>query len=145
MLLCLYRKLINTHTSFNSVSQPVAMDAQNNSLHIAIFPWFAMGHLIPCLHLSNKLAQRGHRISFFVPKRTQAKLQHLNLHPHLITFIPITVPHVEGLPHDAETTSDVPFSLFSHIATALDRTEKDIEPLLMKLKPQIVLFDFQHW
>nr|WMW23661.1 apiosyltransferase [Glycyrrhiza inflata]WMW23662.1 apiosyltransferase [Glycyrrhiza glabra] len=114
-------------------------------LHIAMFPWFAMGHLTPCLHLSNKLAQRGHKISFIVPKRTQTKLQHLNLHPHLITFVPITVPHVDGLPHDAETTSDVPFSLFTLIATAMDRTEKDIEHLLRELKPQIVFFDFQHW
>ncbi|XP_020237142.1 UDP-glycosyltransferase 79B30 [Cajanus cajan] len=114
-------------------------------LHIAIFPWFAMGHLTPTLHLSNKLAQRGHRISFILPKRTQTKLQHLNLHPHLITFVPITVPRVDGLPHDAETTSDLPLSLFPLLATALDRTEKDIELLLRDLKPQIVFFDFQHW
>src|ERR1044072_3602719 len=120
------------------------MDAPNNSLHIAMFPWFAMGHLTPFLHLSNKLAQRGHRISFLTPRRTQSKLQHLNLHPHLITFIPITVPHVEGLPPNAETTADVPFSLGPHIATALDLTEKDIKPLLRDLNPQIVLFDFQH-
>ncbi|XP_057450503.1 cyanidin 3-O-galactoside 2''-O-xylosyltransferase FGGT1-like [Lotus japonicus] len=115
------------------------------SLHIAMFPWFAMGHLTPYLHLSNKLAKRGHKISFFIPKRTQAKLQHLNLHPNLITFIPITVPHADGLPHNAETTSEVPFSLFSNLATALDHTEKDIEPLLRVLNPQIVFFDFQHW
>ncbi|KAJ1377388.1 UDP-glucuronosyl/UDP-glucosyltransferase [Sesbania bispinosa] len=122
------------------------MDAPPSSpLHIVMFPWFAMGHLTPCLHLSNKLAKRGHRISFFVPKRTQTKLQHLNLHPNLITFVPINVPLVDGLPHDAETTSDVPFPLFSLIATAMDRTEKDIELLLRDLKPQIVFFDFQYW
>ncbi|KAJ1377384.1 UDP-glucuronosyl/UDP-glucosyltransferase, partial [Sesbania bispinosa] len=114
-------------------------------LHIVMFPWFAMGHLTPFLHLSNKLAKRGHKISFFVPKRTQTKLQHLNLHPNLITFVPITVPLVDGLPHEAETTSDVPFSLFPLIATAMDRTEKDIELLLRDLKPQIVFFDFQYW
>nr|WMX26798.1 UGT79B143 [Astragalus propinquus] len=114
-------------------------------LHIAIFPWFAMGHFTPLLRLSNKIAKRGHKISFIIPKNTITKLQHLNNHPHLITFIPITVPHVDGLPHDAETTADVPFSLFSLIATAMDNTEKDIEILLMDLKPQIVLFDFQYW
>ncbi|XP_004487587.1 cyanidin 3-O-galactoside 2''-O-xylosyltransferase FGGT1 [Cicer arietinum] len=114
-------------------------------LHIAMFPWFAMGHFTPFLHLSNKLAQRGHKISFFIPKKTLNKLQHLNLHPHLITFFTINVPHVDGLPHGAETTSDVPFPLFPLIATAMDQTEKDIELLLKELKPQIVFFDFQHW
>jgi len=120
------------------------MDAPS-PLHIAMFPWFAMGHFTPYLHFSNKLAIRGHKISFFIPKNTLNKLQHLNLHPNLITFFPITVPHVNGLPHDAETTSDVPFSLFSLIATAMDQTEKDIELLLKELKPQIVFFDFQYW
>ncbi|MCH90714.1 anthocyanidin 3-O-glucosyltransferase, partial [Trifolium medium] len=64
-------------------------------LHIAMFPWFAMGHFTPYLHFSNKLA--------------------------------IRVPHVDGLPHDAETSSDVPFSLLPLIATAMDQTEKQVE------------------
>ncbi|WJX68768.1 anthocyanidin 3-O-glucoside 2'''-O-xylosyltransferase [Trifolium repens] len=82
-------------------------------LHIAMFPWFAMGHITPYLHLSNKLA--------------------------------IRVPHVDGLPHDAETTSDVPFSLFSLIATAMDHTEKQVEVLLRELEPKVAFFDFQYW
>nr|KYP45067.1 Anthocyanidin 3-O-glucosyltransferase [Cajanus cajan] len=115
------------------------------SLHIAMFPWFAIGHLTPYLHLSNKLAKRGHRVSFFIPKRTQAKLEQFNLYPHLITFYPINVPHVDGLPHGAETTSDVSFPLVPLIMTAMDRTENDIELLLLHLKPQIVFFDFTYW
>ncbi|KAJ1416412.1 UDP-glucuronosyl/UDP-glucosyltransferase [Sesbania bispinosa] len=114
-------------------------------LHIAMFPWFAMGHLTPFLHLSNKLAKRGHRISFFIPKRTQAKLEQFNLYPHLITFFPINVPHVDGLPHGAETTSDVSFSLAPLIMTTMDCTEKDIELLLIELNPQVVFFDFTYW
>ncbi|CAJ1956744.1 unnamed protein product [Sphenostylis stenocarpa] len=55
------------------------------------------------------------------------------------------VPHVEGLPHGAETTSDVSFSLGPLIMTAMDRTERDIELLLIELKPQIVFFDFTYW
>ncbi|XP_057450513.1 cyanidin 3-O-galactoside 2''-O-xylosyltransferase FGGT1-like [Lotus japonicus] len=86
-------------------------------MHIAMFPWFAMGHLTPFLHLSNKLAKRRHKISFFIPTRRQAKLELFNLYPHLIAFFPVNVPHVEGLPHGAETTSDVPFSLVLLIMT----------------------------
>ncbi|CAL0331017.1 unnamed protein product [Lupinus luteus] len=99
-----------------------------------------MGNLTPYLHLSNNLARRGHTISFFIPKRTQTKLQPLNLHPYLITFF---APHVHGLPHHAETTTDVPFSLFTLIATVIDQTKKDIELILKKLKSQLVFFDFQ--
>ncbi|XP_047172536.1 cyanidin 3-O-galactoside 2''-O-xylosyltransferase FGGT1-like [Vigna umbellata] len=117
----------------------------SSSLHIAMFPWFAMGHLTPYLHLSNKLAKRGHKISFFIPRRTQSKLEQFNLFPDLITFYPIDVPHVEGLPLGAETTSDVSFSLGPLIMTAMDRTERDIELLLVELKPQIVFFDFTYW
>ncbi|KAK7290830.1 hypothetical protein RIF29_05555 [Crotalaria pallida] len=124
------------------------MDSSSSSsspFHIAMFPWFAMGHLTPFLHLSNKLAKRGHKISFFTPKKTQSKLDQFNLHPHLITFYPINVPHVEGLPHGAETTSDVSLSLGPLIMTAMDRTEKDIGLLLTELKPQVVFFDFTYW
>ncbi|BAT92383.1 hypothetical protein LR48_Vigan05g141700 [Vigna angularis] len=117
----------------------------SSSLHIAMFPWFAMGHLTPYLHLSNKLAKRGHKISFFIPRKTQSKLEQFNLFPDLITFYPINVPHVEGLPLGAETTSDVSVSLVTLIMTALDRTERDIELLLVDLKPQIVFFDFTYW
>ncbi|XP_027340364.1 UDP-glycosyltransferase 79B30-like [Abrus precatorius] len=117
----------------------------SSSLHITMFPWFAMGHITPYLHLSNKLAKRGHKISFIIPKRTQSKLDQFNLYPNLITFFPINVPRVEGLPQDAETTSDVSFSLAPLIMTAMDLTERDIELLLIQLRPQIVFFDFTHW
>ncbi|KAJ7981535.1 Glycosyltransferase [Quillaja saponaria] len=114
-------------------------------LHIVMYPWFALGHLIPYLQLSNKLAKKGHKISFFIPRKTQAKLEPFNLYPNLITFIPITVPHVDGLPLGAETTADVPYCLFPHIMTAMDLTENNIEHLLHDIKPSIVFFDFTHW
>ncbi|XP_050106316.1 cyanidin 3-O-galactoside 2''-O-xylosyltransferase FGGT1-like [Malus sylvestris] len=115
------------------------------SLHIAMYPWFAMGHLTPYLHLSNKLAERGHRISFFVPTKTQQKLQALNLHPHLISFIPITVPHVDGLPPGAETTNDVPFPSYSLLMTAMDLTQPAILQAICELNPDFVFFDFTPW
>ena len=123
----------DTLQAYNSVY--CTMDADAAPLHIAMYPWFAMGHLTPFLHLANKLAKRGHKISFFIPRRTQAKLEDLNLHPNLITFVPINVPHVEGLPYDAETTSDVPSSLFPLIATANYFHEIPILSLLSHLHP----------
>ncbi|PON97371.1 UDP-glucuronosyl/UDP-glucosyltransferase [Trema orientale] len=114
-------------------------------MHIAMYPWFAFGHITPFLHLSNKLAQRGHRVSFLIPPKTESKMRHLNLFPDLITFYPITFPLVDGLPSGAETTNDVPFSLISHIMTAMDKTQAEIQLLLRDLKPDFVLFDFAYW
>ncbi|KAK2350974.1 cyanidin 3-O-galactoside 2''-O-xylosyltransferase FGGT1 [Trifolium repens] len=116
-----------------------------SSLHIAMFPWFAMGHLTPYLHLSNKLAKRGHKISFFIPKKTQIKLEQFNLYPNLITFYPLNVPQIQGLPIGAETTSDVSLSLGPLIMTAMDQTQPQIELLLTQLNPKIVFFDFTFW
>lgn len=114
-------------------------------LHIAMYSWFAFGHLTSFLQLANKLAQRGHKISFFLPTKTQQKLTPHNHHPHLITFIPIAVPAVEGLPSGAETTADVPYEARSLIMAAMDLTQDTIESLLSQLKPDLVFFDFTEW
>jgi len=126
-----------------SSSDIAAMDSP--SLHIAMFPWFAMGHLTPYLHLSNKLAKRGHKISFFIPKKTQTKLEQFNLYPNLITFYSLNVPHIHGLTFGAETTSDVSFSLGPLIMTAMDQTQPQVELLLTQLNPKIIFFDFASW
>ncbi|KAJ0044713.1 hypothetical protein Pint_04647 [Pistacia integerrima] len=73
-----------------------------------MFPWFAIGHMTPFLHLSNKLAEKGHAITFLLPPRAQKHLQHFNLHPNLITFHPLTIPHVDGLPPGAEMAWEDP-------------------------------------
>ncbi|KAL8108655.1 hypothetical protein AgCh_024930 [Apium graveolens] len=121
------------------------MEAPTPSLHIGMYPWFAFGHLTPFLHVANKLAKQGHRVSLIIPTKAQPKLQHLNLHPDLITFIPIVVPHVQGLPPGSETTFDVPSSLYSLLVTAMDETKDLVEGLLRDLKVDIVFFDFSYW
>lgn len=117
----------------------------SKALHIAMYPWFALGHLTAFVHFSNKLAERGHRVSFFLPKKTQSKFETFNLHPDLITFIPITVPHVDGLPTGTETTTDVPFPLHPLLMTAMDLTEHVIKDHLRILNPHFIFFDFTHW
>ncbi|OUZ99994.1 UDP-glucuronosyl/UDP-glucosyltransferase [Macleaya cordata] len=116
-----------------------------SSFHIAMYPWFALGHLTPFLNFSNKFAERGHRISFFLPSKTQLKLEHFNYHPNLITFFPLTVPTIEGLPPGSETTSDVPVALHHLLMTAMDSTKPQLESALRELKPDFIFFDFTHW
>ncbi|KAL5831279.1 hypothetical protein ACOSQ4_016633 [Xanthoceras sorbifolium] len=115
------------------------------TLHIAMYPWFSMSHINAFLQLSNKLAERGHTISFLLPAKTQAKFEPFNLQKHHITFIGITVPSVDGLPPGAETTADVPFTLHSLVMTAMDRTEPAIEAVVSEIKPHFILYDFTHW
>ncbi|XVF27571.1 hypothetical protein REPUB_Repub14bG0119900 [Reevesia pubescens] len=114
-------------------------------LHIAMYPWFAVGHITSFLHLSNKLAERGHKISFFLPTKTQSKFEPFNLHPDLITFIPIEVPHIDGLPFGIETTADIPLSLQPLLVDAMDHTEPAIEASLSEFKPHFLFYDFASW
>ncbi|KAH1120857.1 hypothetical protein J1N35_004017 [Gossypium stocksii] len=102
----------------------------HSKLHIAMFPWVAYGHFIPFLHLSYKLAHNGHQISFFVPKGVQPKLENMNQYPNLIQFFPLLIPHVDGLPPGAETTSVVPMNQQKYLAFAVDQTRDQVEGIL---------------
>ena len=119
--------------------------AKSRELQIAMFPWFAFGHMIPFLHLSNELAERGHKITFFVPRKAQSKLEHLNSHPRLITFHPLIVSPVDGLPPGTETASDIDRSLAHLLVIAFDRTRDQVEAALRTLNPHILFYDFAYW
>ncbi|OIV92437.1 hypothetical protein TanjilG_25167 [Lupinus angustifolius] len=122
------------------------MAEQNSSkLHIAMYPWLATGHATPFLYLSNELAKRGHKITFFIPKKGQLQLQHLNHFPKLITFNIVQIPHVEGLPLDTETASEIPISLNHLLVIGMNRTCDQVEKALSAMKPDIVLYDTAHW
>ncbi|KAG4213475.1 hypothetical protein ERO13_A01G059700v2 [Gossypium hirsutum] len=116
-----------------------------SKLHIAMFPWVAYGHFIPFLHLSNKLAHKGHKISFILPKGVQPKLENRNQYPNLIQFVPLVIPHVDGLPPGAETTSVVTLNQQKYLAFAVDQTRDQVEGILEALKPDMVFYDFWFW
>ncbi|CAB4278139.1 unnamed protein product [Prunus armeniaca] len=77
------------------------------------------------------------------------KLQHLNLHPYLITFCPITVPHVEGLHEGIEFASKVPTALIHLFCVALDQNRKKIQAILKASfhdhKINMIFYYFVHW
>ncbi|GAB2209379.1 hypothetical protein Droror1_Dr00026592 [Drosera rotundifolia] len=121
------------------------MAENTKHLHIVMFPWFAIGHMTPYLHLANKLAEKGHKISFLSPNKAKLQLQHLNLHPDLITLHSLAIPVVKGLPSGAETASDVPISQVSPLATAMDMTRPQVEERVCELRPDFVFYDSAHW
>ncbi|GJM96330.1 hypothetical protein PR202_ga13154 [Eleusine coracana subsp. coracana] len=88
-----------------------AAAADSSPLHVVIFPWLAFGHMLPCLELAERLAARGHHVSFVSTPRNISRLRPVA--PALAQFIDLTLvalpfPRVEGLPEGAEATSDVP-------------------------------------
>ncbi|KAL8460552.1 hypothetical protein ACS0TY_032179 [Phlomoides rotata] len=114
-------------------------------LTILMYPWFAMGHLFPYVSTANKLAERGHKIFVIIPPKTRPKLDPLNSYPDHIEYIPMTIPHVEGLRQNVETTHDgltfVESQLLRH---ALDLTRPVLQSLLSDLRPDFVFYDFMH-
>ncbi|XP_052146494.1 UDP-glycosyltransferase 91C1-like [Oryza glaberrima] len=78
-------------------------------MHVVICPWLAFGHLLPCLDLAQRLASRGHRVSFVSTPRNISRLPPVRpaLAP-LVAFVALPLPRVEGLPDGAESTNDVP-------------------------------------
>ncbi|XVE50159.1 hypothetical protein DITRI_Ditri01bG0139700 [Diplodiscus trichospermus] len=116
-----------------------------SKLHIAMFPWFAYGHFIPFLHLSNKLAERGHKVSFLLPKEVRPKLEKLSQYSNSIRFFPLLLSHVDGLPPGAVSTSEVPMELQKYLAVALDQSRDQVEAILRVNKPNVVFYDFGFW
>ncbi|KAJ4911358.1 UDP-glycosyltransferase 79B9 [Raphanus sativus] len=113
--------------------------------HAFMFPWFAFGHMTPYLHLANKLAEKGHKVTFLLPKKAQKQLEHHNLFPDNIAFHPLTIPPVDGLPAGAETASDIPISLGKFLTAAMDLTRDQVEAAVRALRPDMIIFDFAYW
>ncbi|XP_074585273.1 putative UDP-rhamnose:rhamnosyltransferase 1 [Curcuma longa] len=117
------------------------------SLHIAVFPWLAFGHMLPFLRLSKSLAKRRHRVSFLSTPRNIARLPKLppDAAP-LIDFVPLPLPPVEHLPPDAESTNDLLPDQIQYLKKALDGLQSPFECFLRSTKPDWVILDFcQHW
>ncbi|KAK9273888.1 hypothetical protein L1049_018700 [Liquidambar formosana] len=125
----------------DSITQTSMADEQK--LHIVMFPWLAFGHMIPYLELAKLIAQEGHRVSFVSTPRNIARLPKLppNLSP-LINFVNIPLPHVADLPENAEATSDVPFNKVQFLKKAYDDLREPITRFLQNSDPDWVLYDF---
>nr|VDD13145.1 unnamed protein product [Brassica oleracea] len=94
------------------------------------------------LHLSNKLAEKGHEIVFLLPKKA------LDQGPQFFktgSVRTISIPHVKGLPPSAETNSDVPFFLTHLLAVAMNQTRPEEETILRTNKPDLVFYYSADW
>jgi hypothetical protein len=80
-------------------------------LRIVICPWLAFGHMLPYLELAERLASRGHRVSYV---STPRNLERLPPRRHAVDLVALPLPRVEGLPEGADSTTDVPGDKHGH-------------------------------
>ncbi|XP_062164844.1 UDP-glycosyltransferase 91C1 [Alnus glutinosa] len=116
-------------------------------LHVAMFPWLATGHLIPFMHLSKCLAQKGHTVSFISTPRNMDRLP--KIPPHLsplINLIRLPLPHVDGLPAHAESSADVPFHKQQLLKRTFDLLYSQVAAFLEDSRPDWIVYDYaSHW
>uniref|UniRef100_A0ACD6A4M7 Uncharacterized protein n=1 Tax=Avena sativa TaxID=4498 RepID=A0ACD6A4M7_AVESA len=90
-------------------------------LHIVVFPWLAFGHLLSLLDLAERLADRGHRVSFLSTPRNISRLPPVSpaVAPY-VDLVSLPLPRVEGLPEGAEATTDLPPDKYDLLQKACD-------------------------
>lgn len=120
-----------------------------NVLHIAVFPWLALGHQMPYFEVSKFLARKGHKISFIsTPKHLNrlAKLIPQNL-SHLLTLVSLPLPCVDGLPQGAESTSELPTDKVPFLKKAYDKLQLGLAQFLKDSNDiNWIIHDFAcHW
>ncbi|NP_001140739.1 Putative UDP-rhamnose:rhamnosyltransferase 1-like [Zea mays] len=100
------------------------MDAASSSaapLRLVIFPWLGFGHLLPYLELAERLALRGHRVSFVSTPGNVARLPPLRpAAAPRVDIVALPLPRVDGLPDGAESTNSVPHDKFELLFKAFD-------------------------
>ncbi|KAD2230164.1 hypothetical protein E3N88_41602 [Mikania micrantha] len=81
---------------------------KDEEVHIVMFPFFAFGHISPFVELANKLTSCCPvvRISFFGAAASVSRIETMLNPTANAKVIPLTLPHVDGLPQGVENTSD---------------------------------------
>ncbi|KAJ7965836.1 UDP-glycosyltransferase [Quillaja saponaria] len=118
-----------------------------NVLHVALFPWLAMGHLIPFFHLSKCLARKGHRVSLISTPRNLQRIPKIpsNL-SSLINFICLPLPHVHNLPEQAESSTDIPYNKQQLLKRAFDLLKLPLTNFLESSHVDWIIYDYaSHW
>ncbi|CAN6282192.1 unnamed protein product [Urochloa humidicola] len=116
-------------------------------LRIVIFPWLAVGHLLPYLELAERLASRGHRVSFISTPGNLARLP-----PTRVDLVALPLPRVDGLPDGAESTNSIPHDKLHLLFQAFDGLAAPFADFLAaacaddRPRPDWIIVDcFQHW
>nr|BEP30492.1 glucosyl glycoside transferase-like protein [Dahlia pinnata] len=125
----------------------MSSNGKYEELHLVMFPFFAFGHISPFVQLSNKLSSYpGIKISFLAASGSVGRIETMLNPTDTTKVIPLTLPHVDGLPEGVDNTSDTSPATVELLKVALDLMRPQIKTLLANLKPKFVFFDFaQYW
>ncbi|KAL5972685.1 hypothetical protein ACLOJK_039490 [Asimina triloba] len=113
------------------------------AMHVAMFPFFAFGHISPFIQFSNKLlADPTIKISFLSPPSAIPRISSsLSSSAHIV---PLKIPSIQGLPPGLDTTADMTPPQTELLKKAVDEMKPDIEALLRRLRPHVIFHDFTH-
>ncbi|KAL5572433.1 hypothetical protein UlMin_022030 [Ulmus minor] len=107
------------------------MENQKKKLNIAVFPWLAYGHIMPFFQVSKFLAQKGHQISFIsTPKNINRPPKPPQNISHLLTFVELHLPQIDGLLEGAESTSELLIPKVPFLKKAYDQLAPSLTQLL---------------
>lgn len=124
-------------------------ERDDKSLHIVMFPWLAMGHLIPFFHFSKIIAQKGHKISYVSTPRNLERIPKIPPKlSHVIKLVSLPFPRVESLPELAESSMDIPYQKAQFLKIAFDLLESPLLTFLETTSPRVdwIIFDYaSHW
>ncbi|VAI23888.1 unnamed protein product [Triticum turgidum subsp. durum] len=74
-------------------------DSSPSPLRVVVVPWLAFGHLLPYLELSERLAERGHSVSYVSTPRNLARLPPVRpAAAPRVDLVALPLPRVDGLP-----------------------------------------------
>ncbi|EFH42937.1 hypothetical protein ARALYDRAFT_358754 [Arabidopsis lyrata subsp. lyrata] len=122
------------------------MAEPNLKLHVAVFPWLALGHMIPYLQLSKLIARKGHTVSFISTARNISRLPNISSDLS-VNFVSLPLSHnVDHLPENAEATTDVPGTHIAYLKKAFDGLSEAFSEFLEASKPNWIVYDIlHHW
>jgi hypothetical protein len=130
----------------------MSMDAAGSSpLRIVICPWLAFGHMLPYLELAERLALRGHHVSYVSTPRNIARLPPLRpTAAPRVRLVALPLPRVDGLPDGAESTNSVTGEAFELLWKAFDGLGAPFTEFLGASddgeRPDWIIADtFNHW
>ncbi|CAL4991322.1 unnamed protein product [Urochloa decumbens] len=116
-------------------------------LRIVLCPWLAFGHMLPYLELAERLASRGHRVSYVSTPRNLARLPPPR---HAVDLVSLPLPLVED--GAGESTNEVPYDKVDHHWRAFDGLAVPFAEFLAAAcadegrRPDWVIADtFHHW